>query len=174
MDRNEKLWPPPPSNEQLGAARARIHRGCIKPCPEQTFDSCPTPSRPSMSNALPVAHAPSLPGATRFFVLGFTNFKWGFVAARHNDGAKSTSSPLPLFSHDWCTSHRPPTYLHGTSLSWWLSRWVGSWPTSQSDDAPAHEALLSLESHACEFATLRTPNVCTPFILCPPDYLVFC
>lgn len=104
---NEKLWPTPPSNEQLPAARAHIHRGFVKPCPEQTFDGCPTQSRPLMWNALPVAHAPSLPGATRFFVLGFTNFKWGFVAARHNDGAKSTSCTLPLFSHDWCTNFGP-------------------------------------------------------------------
>ena len=100
---DEKLWPAPPSNELLSAARARIHRGCVEPCPDQTDDSCPTQSRPSMQNALPVAHAPSLPGATRFFVLGFTDVKRGFVASCHNDGAKTTSPPLPLFSHHWCT-----------------------------------------------------------------------
>ena len=58
-DGDEKLWRAPPSDEPLPAARARIHRGCVEPCPDQTEDSCPTKSPPSIENALPVAHAPS-------------------------------------------------------------------------------------------------------------------
>ena len=48
-----------------------------------------------MWNNLPVAHQQSLPGASRFHVRGFTAFITRFVAARDNDGAKSTSFPFP-------------------------------------------------------------------------------
>ena len=66
MDGDEKLWPAPPANSQLPTAQIHFNRGCAQPCPSHTFHSCPNQSPPSMWNNLPVAHAPSLPGAGRF------------------------------------------------------------------------------------------------------------
>lgn len=133
-----------------------------------------------MWNNLPVAHQQSLQGASRFHVLGFTAFITGFVAARSNDGAKSTSFPLPLFCHDCCTNRGP------LPVSMEIHQWhkllgclgdtadglaVGQ-PRSPRKSLPMK--LYSHIPHISPFFRLLTPNDCLLFILCSSDYLHDC
>ena len=70
-----------------------------------------------MLSNLPVTHAPSLAEATGIYVLGFSDLNRGFVAACRNDGANTTSFPLPWFFHHCCTALCP--YLSPcSSINW--------------------------------------------------------
>ena len=81
------------------------------------------------------------------------DFKCGFVAAGDNDGAKSTSSLLPLFCHDGCTklAPLPHTCLH--------------------DEPFVAEQLLVTRPMGWQLANYANRGRACPFSVTPPESL---